>query len=206
MSVGLPTHYQLRLEHISHEVSRLPRDAQNTIVLLGDVHVEENPIKEMAGVHVINMGIQEDEMGGDCQGLKDRLWLLPMARPAHVIIMAGLNDLREGRNPVVVENCFKDLIAAVRQHANGAKIHIALIPPTRGKYEKLMHNIAITNCILEELAGKLKLEYVDLFSPLEDDDGHLAETFSEDGYYLNDTGFDRINEVLERHIEKGDIY
>ncbi len=206
MSVGLPTHYQLRLEHISHEVSRLPRDAQGTVVLLGDVHVEANPVKEFGDAHVINMGIQEDELGADCHGTKDRLWLLPMARPGHVIIMAGLNDLREGRNPLDLERCFVELIDQVRRHAPGAKIHLAEIPPTRERYGKLMHSIAVMNAILEELATKLDLELVDLFSMLEDDDGQLCQDCSEDGYYLNDTGFDRINSMLERHLSNGDSY
>jgi lysophospholipase L1-like esterase len=206
MSVGLPTHYQLRLDHISHEVSRLPRDAGNTVVLLGDVHVEGNPVKEMLGSHVINMGIQEDQLGADCGGIKDRLWLLPMARPAHVIIMAGLNDLREGRNPLKIEQCFVELINQVKRQAPGAKIHLAEIPPTREKYGKLMHEIAVMNAILEELAENLGLELVDLFSMLEDDEGQLCQDCSEDGYYLNDTGFDRINTMLERHLESGDSY
>lgn len=206
MSVGIPSHYQLRLEHISHEVSRMPRDASSTVVLLGDVHVEANPIRELAGVHVINMGIQEDELGKDCGGLKDRLWLLPMARPSHVVLMAGLNDLRAGKNPIEIESCFKQLIAGVRTHAPQAVIHIATIPPTGGKYAKLMHEIAVTNAILEELAEKSNIPFVDMFSPLEDDDGHLADNYSEDGYYLNDTGFDRVNDMLERHLSNGDSY
>lgn len=206
MSVGLPSHYQLRLDHISHEVSRLPRDAGNTIVLLGDVHVEENPAREMAGSPVINMGIKEDELGRDCGGLKDRLWLLPMARPAHVVIMAGLNDLKAGRNPLDIERCFRDLIEHVQKNAASAKLHLALIPPTREKHAKLMHEIALMNAILEELAEKTGLEYVDLFSPLEDDEGLLAQDCSEDGYYLNDTGFDRINTMLENHLSNGESY
>lgn len=206
MSVGLPSHYQLRMEHISHEVSRMPRDASSTVVLLGDAHVEANPIRELAGVHVINMGIQEDELGKDCGGMKDRLWLLPMARPGHVVIMAGLNDLRAGRNAAVVEQCFKALIAEVRKHAPNAKVHIASIPPTREKYGKLMHDIAVTNCILEELAAKQNVSFVDLFSTLEDDEGQLAEIYSEDGYYLNDSGFDRLNDMVERHLTDGISY
>lgn len=206
MSVGLPSHYQLRLEHISHEVSRLPRDAGDTVVLLGDVHVEENPATELAGAHVINMGIKEDELGRDCNGLKDRLWLLPMARPGHVIIMAGLNDLREGRDPLEMEKCFIGLVEDVKRNAPTAKIHVAMIPPTRDRYGKLMHEIAVMNAILEELAEKQGLEFVDLFSPLEDDEGQLAPDCSEDGYYLNDTGFDRINIMLEKHLSNGDSY
>lgn len=206
MSVGLPSHYQLRLDHIGHEVSRLPRDAGNTVVLLGDVHVESNPVRELAGRHVINMGIKEDELGRDCGGLKDRLWLLPMARPAHIIIMAGLNDLRGGRNPLEIERCFLDLIGHVKRNAPEAIIHLAMIPPTRDKHAKLMHNIAITNAILEELAEKMGLEYLDLFSPLEDDEGELAQDCTEDGYYLNDTGFDKINEMLENHLTSGASY
>lgn len=207
MSVGMPTHYQLRVDHISHEVSRLPRDAKSTVVLLGDVHVEPNPIKRLADVPVINMGITEDHLGGgECAAIKDRLWLLPMARPGHIIIMAGLNDLREGKSPLDVENCVRELVAALRKAAPGAKIHIATIPPTRDKYAKLMHNVAITNAILEELAEALGVDYVDLFSHMEDDEGLLAQDCTQDGYYLNDTGFDRINDMLERHLTRGDHY
>ncbi len=206
MSVGLPSHYQLRLDHIGHQVSRLPRDAGNTVVLLGDVHVEGNEIREIAGLPVINMGIKEDELGRDCGGLKDRLWLLPMARPAHIIIMAGLNDLRDGRNPLDIERCFQNLIVHVKRNAPEAVIHLAMIPPTREKYAKLMHNIALTNAILEEMAEQMNLQYLDLFSPLEDDDGQLAQDCSEDGYYLNDTGFDKLNALIENHLTSGASY
>lgn len=206
MSVGLPSHYQLRVDHMSHEVSRLPRDAEGNIVFLGDVHVEDNEIKDIGGAHIINMGIKEDELGGECTGIKDRLWLLPMARPAHVIIMTGLNDLKAGRNPLHIERCFGELIDGVRRHAPSAKIHIALIPPTRDRYANLMHDIAVTNAILEEMAEKLGLEYVDLFSALEDDDGLLCESCTSDGYHLNDTGFDKLNDMLERHLQSGDSY
>jgi lysophospholipase L1-like esterase len=206
MSVGLPSHYQLRLEHISHEVSRLPRDASGTIVLLGDAHVEGNPVRELCGAHVINMGIKEDELGRDCGGMKDRLWLLPMARPAHVVIIAGLNDLKAERNPLEIEQCFRDLIAQVRRHASAAKIHVAMIPPTRARFEKYMHDIALMNAILEELCTQEGVECVDLFSGMEDDSGLLSEDCTVDGLYLNDTGFERMNSILERHLNYGDAY
>lgn len=191
---------------MSHEVSRMPRDAQGTVVLLGDCHVEENPVKEFGDAHVINMGIKEDELGGECTGIKDRLWLLPMARPAHVIIMAGLNDLKAGRNPLAIEQCYRELIQGIKRTVPSAKVHIALIPPTRDRYAKLMHEIAVTNAILEEVAEKNNIEFVDLFSPLEDDDGELAQDCTVDGYYLNDTGYDRVNKMLERHLVSGESY
>jgi lysophospholipase L1-like esterase len=206
MSVGLPSHYQLRLEHMSHEVSRLPRDASGTVILLGDAHVEDNDVKEFSGAHVINMGIKEDELGKDCGGIKDRLWLLPMARPAHVIIIAGLNDIKAGRNPLEIEKCFHELIQAVRRTAPAAKIHVAMIPPTRDRFEKLMHNIALMNAILEELCVQEGVECVDLFSNLEDDEGLLCEDCTTDGFYLNDTGYDKMNAMLERHLESGEEY
>lgn len=206
MSVGLPSHYQLRMENIGHQVSRLPRDASGTVVLLGDAHVEDNPVRELADLVVINMGIKEDEMGRDCGGMKDRLWLLPMARPAHVIIMAGLNDIKAGRSPLELEKCFQELVEQVRRHAPSAKIHIATIPPTGDRFEKLVHEIAVTNAILEELAEKEGVEMLDLFSPLEDDDGKLSEDCTSDGYFLNDTGFDRLNGRLEKHLESGESY
>lgn len=205
MSVGLPSHYQLRLEHISHEVSRLPRDSGGTIVLLGDAHVEGNPARELCDSVVINMGIKEDELGRDCGGMKDRLWLLPMARPAHVIIIAGLNDIKAGRNPLEIEHCVRELIQHVRRNAPAAKIHIAEIPPTRDRYEKFMPNVALFNGLLEEVASSEGAELVDLFSSLEDDDGLLAEDCTVDGYYLNDTGYERVNSILKRHLSCGDI-
>ncbi len=205
MSVGLPSHYQLRLEHMSHEVSRLPRDSSGTVVLFGDAHIEGNNIKELCGAPVINMGIKEDELNRDCGGLLDRLWLLPMARPAHVFIVAGINDLNAGRSPLDIERCFRDLIRQLRRVVPTATIHLAELPPTRDRFEKLMHSIALTNCIIQEIAEQEQVELVDLFSTLEDDEGLLSETCTIDGLYLNDSGFDRLNEVLERHLTSGTV-
>jgi len=206
MSVGLPSHYQLRLEHISHEVSRLPRDAGNTVVLLGDAHVEDNPTREMNGSVLINMGIKEDELSRDCGATKDRLWLLPMARPGHVIIMAGMNDIKADRNPLELERCYHELIAQVRRNAPAAQIHLAMLPPTRDRYAKLMPHIALMNGILEEICEREKVQCVDLFSSLEDDEGLLCEDCTVDGFYLNDTGYEKLNERLERHLASGEAY
>lgn len=206
MSVGLPSHYQLRLEHMSHEVSRLPKDASGTIVFLGDAHVEDNPIKELCDAPVINMGIKEDELGRDCGGMRDRLWLLPLARPAHVFIIAGINDIKEGRNPLDVEQCFRQLVRQVRQAVPAAAIHIAELPPTRDRFQKLMPSIALLNGLLEALSEEEKAALVDLFSSLEDDEGVLCEDCTVDGLLLNETGFERMNALLERHLTCGEPY
>lgn len=206
MSVGLPSHYQLRLEHISHEVSRLPPDARGTIVILGDCHVEGNPVKELAGAHVVNMGIKENALKSDCAAMKDRLWQMPLARPGHVVICAGLSDLRAKRSPLDVEQCYRQLIEGVRMTVPAAKIHIAFLPPTRQPHESLMHEVAVMNAILEELATSMNVEFVDLFSPLEDDNGELDVAFSLDGIHLNETGYEKVNEMLERHLISGASY
>lgn len=206
MSVGLPSHYQLRLEHMSHEVSRLPKDASGTIILLGDAHVEENPVKQLCDAPVINTGIKEDELGVDCGGMRDRLWLLPMARPSHVFIIAGINDIKAGRSPLDVERCYRNLVRQVKQTVPAAAIHVAEIPPTRDRFQKLMPHIALFNGLLETAAEEENVTLVDLFSTLVDDEGALCDDCTVDGFFLNDTGYERANDLLERHLTCGESY
>lgn len=207
MNSGLPSEYNLRLEHISHAVSRLKRDAPPNIILLGDRNAEKNPANTLCNFNVLNMGIAEDSLSRNAQGcMVKRLWQLPMAKPAHVILMAGFNDLQNGNSPLEVEQCILEVIHEIKKTVPSAEIHIASIPPTRDKYQKLMPAIALTNACLEELAEKENVPFVDLFSLLEDDEGVLAQNYTEDGYQLNDIGYDKINNMLEKHIQCGDSY
>jgi lysophospholipase L1-like esterase len=69
-----------------------------------------------------------------------------------------------------------------------------------------MRDIAITNASLEEFAESHGLSFVDLFSFLEDDDGNLAQNYTSDGGHLNETGYEAVNEMLERHLKHGESY
>src|SRR5690606_11421035 len=110
MMNGLPSDYNLRLEHISHAVSRLERDAPPNVVLLGDRCVEKNPANTLGNFNVLNMGIAEETLQGDNHKLVKRLWLLPMAKPIHVILLAGFNDLVNGNNALEVEQCMREVV------------------------------------------------------------------------------------------------
>jgi lysophospholipase L1-like esterase len=184
----------------------MPRNAPPPVVLLGDFHVEGNPAREIGGFPVINMGIEEDRLDDPCGGMLKRLHLLPMAHPAHVVIQTGLNDICENKDPVSIESCLRQVVAEIRKLVPQSTIHIASLPPTRDKYSRYMRNIAITNAILEEFAESHHLSFVDLFSLLEDDDGNLAQNYTSDGGHLNETGYEAVNEMLEKHLKEGVAY
>jgi len=88
-------HWRARRAKIADECASLDPTTTGVVVLLGDSITEGHPAKRIAGKRVINMGISGDQiaMDGAQGGVRNRVALLAEARPAHVFLLIGINDL-----------------------------------------------------------------------------------------------------------------
>lgn len=207
MASNLASQFKLRVDSIGREVSRIPRKAPPVLVLLGDSLSEDNHIKELAGHLVINMGVRGDEIDHADGGVINRLNLLPLAFPAHVMLLVGLNDLaNDHKTDESVADDYERLVVAIRRTVPSADLHLLEVLPTRGRFERHMPRIALLNVAIEEIAGRHGVKMLDTFSAMEDDDGHLNEAYSEDGGHLNDFGYEALNGLMEKHLKTGEAY
>lgn len=207
MSSRYAEHYRSRVDAIAHVVARLPPKSPPQLVLLGDVIFEKDTLHNLAEYQILNMGIEGDEIDHPDGGLMRRLNLLPLARPKQVFVLIGLCDLLDTSKDVSsIEVQYEKMVQALRANASSAEIHLLAVLPTRGGYERLMPNIAMLNVVIEEIAERQKMKFVDTFVPMEDEEGHLTQNFTEDGLHLNDAGYEKLHEVLALHLKSGEAY
>uniref|UniRef100_UPI0025F78691 GDSL-type esterase/lipase family protein n=1 Tax=uncultured Faecalicoccus sp. TaxID=1971760 RepID=UPI0025F78691 len=54
---------------------------------------------------------------------------------------------------------------------------------------------------LRETAKKEKLDYIDLYSALKDDQGNLKAEYTVDGLHLSDAGYQVVQEIIEPYLD-----
>ncbi len=201
MAFTFAEHYPLRLGEIRQDITTLPTDASSSLILLGDSLSEQNPAAELAGFSVVNMGISGDEIEHPEGGVLGRLDLLPPVRPAHVLLLIGINDLNNSRKSVDnIASQYQNLVQAVRSAVPAAALHLLYLLPTRDAFSRLMPDVKALNAGIMRIARGNGLPLADTFSALLDDAGALCAEFTEDGLHLNAVGYEALNEALEEHL------
>ena len=54
---------------------------------------------------------------------------------------------------------------------------------------------------LKDYCEENKLEYIDLYTLLVDDDGNLSENYTKDGLHMSEEGYEAITDKLHEYID-----
>jgi lysophospholipase L1-like esterase len=198
-------HFQTRCTAIGQQIAALPAGTTATVVLLGDSITEGNRINTLAGMPVINEGVVSDQIAlppGKEGGLVKRIALVGQAKPAHVFVLIGINDLASGKAMDALETQYRQLVAELRKVAPSARLYLQSVLPTRGKYAIHNAKVLTANQKIAAIARENGIAYVDLHSVLKDDKGELREDMTRDGLHLLPAAYDIVNRVLEKQMSK----
>ncbi len=195
-------HYKMRLEQIERDIAQLPPETTQTIVLLGDSITEGFRIRELAGMRVVNMGISGDQiaMGRPDGGVRSRVGLLAKARPAHVFLLIGINDLGSSKPLDVMKREYEALVKDIRATVPQAQLHLQSLLPTRGYFAMHNANVRAMNEFLRALALREGLDYIDVASVMSDERGQLRADWTGDGLHLLAPAYEAWRGVLEGRL------
>jgi lysophospholipase L1-like esterase len=123
-------------------------------------------------------------------------------KPLVMVVLAGTNDLARGVTIPAIENNLY-MIASLAK-AQGIKVILASIMPVNGA------NIAVRppekilelNKYIQDLCAKEGYLYLDYFTALKDDEGHIRKEWANDGLHPNAEGYKVIAPLAEAAIEK----
>lgn len=108
-----------------------------------------------------------------------------------IFLMFGENEL--GWNDAdTFKTCYKTLINKVREYQSGAQIYLLSITPITQKVSDLnengetKENIAVFNEKILETAKETNVNFVDLYTPLADENGNLPAEAASDGIHFNE--------------------
>ncbi|RZA36029.1 MAG: hypothetical protein EOP92_07405 [Lysobacteraceae bacterium] len=177
----------------------LAMPAPGGVVFVGSssIRMWDTLAKDFPGVPVINRGFGGSE-------IRDSTWyagriIVPYA-PRQVLVYAGDNDLFSGRTPLQLRDDFRAFVSRVRRDLPDARIaYIANKPsPSRAN---LLAAQREANALLQSEAVRLKVDFIDIFTPMLDARGKPREDlFIEDRLHMNAKGYAIWREVIAPYL------
>lgn len=163
-------------------------DTKGAVVFLGNSITERGPWSEyFPSQYILNRGI-----GGDNTfGVLARLDKVIALAPKKIFIMIGINDVGRGTPLSTILDNYQKLVLRIRTESPKTKIYIQSVLPlndsilTADYLKNKKGTVRELNIGLRELAGDLKVTYLDLHSDLfVDHNGDLKPELTPDGIHL----------------------
>ena len=152
---------------------------------------------DFPGIPVINRGFGGSQIR-DSTWYADRI-VVPYA-PRMIVFYAGENDLESGRSPRQVRDDFDAFVTHVRRDLPRVRIaYISSKPsPLRAR---MMEAEREANALIAADAARLKVQFIDVFTPMLDADGQpRGELFGEDRLHMNRTGYELWTRVVAPYL------
>ena len=127
--------------------------------------------------------------------------------PDVVVILAGVNDIAGNTGPTTNDTIFGNIISMVElAKANAIKVILCSVLPANNFYwrpnEKAAETIIQLNQLIQSYAKEHDIPYVDYHSAMADAKNGLPKEFSEDSVHPNLKGYQTMQPLLEKAVQK----
>jgi len=179
-------------ERLTTQWDELPVQAEDA-VFLGDSLTEFGSWPELfPNAQVKNRGIA----GDDTSGVLRRLHQVTSGQPRQVFLMIGTNDLGNGDDPNQIIGNVEEIVDRIREESPATELFVQSVLPRDEKYRD---DVEALNEQLEAAVSD-QATWIDLYPLFLDDDGSIADRFSNDELHLLGEGYlvwrDAIAELL----------
>lgn len=154
---------------------------------------------------VINSGIMGNITGDILNDMEKRVYQF---NPSKVFLLIGTNDLDRGREVEDIVTDIKRIVDAIKANRPQAEIYIESIYPINQNVEDTKaanrdnEDIQAINESLQTYCQEEKIEYIDLYGDLADEDGNLKEEYTEDGLHISEAGYEVITDKIKPYLEE----
>ena len=162
------------------------------IVMLGNSLTDGCEFNELLNNrHIKNRGI----VGDIIQGMIDRIGPIIEGQPRKLFIMGGVNDISHDVSADSIARAMEKLIVMVKQGSPRTRIYLqSLLPFNNDVREwKLLkgrdHVVVEANALLEQVAHRQGVTWIDLYPLFVDDEGRLRADLTNDGLHLMGKGY-----------------
>lgn len=189
----------------------LQSEKNENIVFLGDSITEwyAYDFYYKKGMPIINSG----KAGYSSKTLLSQLVnMVYIYNPTTVIVLIGTNDMNiptYNRNETLSN--IENIIKSIKENRPHSKIYVQSIYPINTSDDEKIDPITVgirdneeiltVNDEIKKIAGREKVEYIDMHSELVDEKGELNIYYTKDGLHLNELGYyivtKKINHILE---------
>ena len=157
-----------------------------------------------ADYSVVNSGIAGNTTENVLADLTHRVSIF---NPSQVFVWLGTNDLRDGKTAEQTLESLQTIIDQIQTERSLAKITLISLIPVNSQVDpytvglRSNDQIQKVNQGLREIAKNEKLDYIDLYSSLKDDQGNLKAEYTVDGLHLSDAGYQVVQEIIEPYLD-----
>ena len=178
-------------------------------VFLGDSIFEMyNLEKHYEGLPVINSGVSGNTTMNVLDNMQRRVYRY---NPSKVFVLIGTNDLYNNRFTIdEIVNNIEEIIKEISKNRPYAEIYISSILPVNNTdnkkidhavvYNRTNEEISNLNSKIELLCEAYKIDYIDLYSLLIDDDGNLDIDYTVEGLHISEAGYEVITNEIMKYI------
>ncbi|NEO62293.1 MAG: acylhydrolase, partial [Moorea sp. SIO4G2] len=140
----------------------------------------------------LNQGIS----GENTSQILSRLSAFSQTRPDTIYVMAGINDLRQGKTDQVILNNLRQITRQLRQNHPQAQLIIQSILPTRATAIS-NQRIRNLNQQIAQIAQQEGAAYLNLHKLFTDSKGQMEPNLTTDGIHLTPLGYQVWQEALQ---------
>ena len=174
------------------------------IVMLGNSLTDGCEFNELMGDrHIKNRGI----VGDIVQGLIDRIDPIIKGQPKKLFIMGGVNDISHGVTADSIARVTERLIVMVKQGSPRTKIYLQSLLPFNNDVREwkllkgLDHVVVEANILLEQVARRQGVTWINLYPLFVDDQGRLRADLTNDGLHLMGKGYLIWRDAIKPYIK-----
>jgi lysophospholipase L1-like esterase len=154
-------------------------------VMVGDSISQWYPVEQLSSDRFwLNQGVSGDMTSGILQ----RLPAFDQTRPDTIHVMAGVNDLKNGKSDREILDNLRKIMRYLRQQHPNAQVVVHSILPTRSLLVP-GDRIAQLNQQLTAIAQAESVSFLDLTADFVAADGYLQQRLTTDGIHLNPMGY-----------------
>ena len=188
-------YYSEKLETYKKE-NELYDDYEVDIVFLGDSLTDGYDVKAYYSEYLVsNRGI-----GGDTTiGLENRLEVSAYElKPKVIVMLIGANNMSE------MFTNYEDILKGFKENLPNTKIVILSLTAMGGEHWGKKNELAAYNNVkIKKYAIKYGYYYVDLFTPLFDEDkGEVYDGYTIDGGHFTKEGYDVVTSIVKPVVEE----
>jgi len=128
-------------------------------------------------------------------------------KPSKVVILAGINDIAENTGPISLNQIIGNIISMVElAEANKIKVILcSVLPANNFNWNPKVqpdNKVIELNKLIYNFAKSQKINYVDYYSSMVDDQKGLQKIFGDDGVHPNLVGYKKMEALLLPFLSK----
>lgn len=174
-------------------------------LFIGNFYVDEINFKELdfykPFVKTVDSHMSTDIL---LDNMKEDIYIY---NPSHIFLQVGLEELEDEVDISDIISNYRTIIDNIKNNRPYAKIFVESLFPINSEHEdfdsffKNVSNEKIKefNSELNRLADSMEIDYIDLYSELEEDN-KIKDEYTNDGVHLNSDGYKKIWKVIRKLV------